>query len=254
MADFDSTPGKAPAFQFYPNDFLSDANVAVMSMQERGVYITLICYCWQQGSLPSNADQLARLCGTPAMSFRKLWPAILPCFRVAASGERLTHPRLEHERTKQRAFRRRQADNGRLGGRPRKPTETQTKPMGLSGETQPLDSDKPRKSSSSSVFDLQSSDCSQKERTRDPVQRVVDRHEELHRQYIGVGYLGNPHKDYDAARNLVKAFPEVAMQDAILIYGLNDPSDFMANGTRTIGKIASRASDYAQDLKARKLA
>ena len=162
MADFDSTPGKAPAFQFYPNDFLSDANVAVMSMQERGVYITLICYCWQQGSLPSSADQLARLCGTPAMSFRKLWPAILPCFRAAASGERLTHPRLEHERKKQRAFRRRQADNGRLGGRPKKPNETQTKAVGFEIETQPAETIKPRKSSSSSVFDLRSSDFSQR--------------------------------------------------------------------------------------------
>ncbi len=90
--------------------------------------------------------------------------------------------------------------------------------------------------------------------TANPIQRVVDRHEELHRHYVGVGYIGNPMRDYRAAAQIVKAFPDAATQDAILVYGLNDNSDFMKNGTRTIGKIASRASDYARELKARKLA
>jgi hypothetical protein len=46
MADSDSTPGgKSPAFQFYPKDFLTDENVRVMSLQERGAYITLLCLC-----------------------------------------------------------------------------------------------------------------------------------------------------------------------------------------------------------------
>ena len=42
---------KRRLFQFYPNDFLLDANVISQSMQERGVYITLLCVCWQQGLL-----------------------------------------------------------------------------------------------------------------------------------------------------------------------------------------------------------
>jgi uncharacterized protein YdaU (DUF1376 family) len=249
MAAADSIPGKAPAFQFYPNDFLSDANVICMSLQERGAYITLICVCWQQGTLPTNIDQLARFCGTPIAVFRKLWPAVEKCFKV--SGERLTHPRLERERKKQREFRKLQSDKGKASAASRKATTVEP---GLNHGSPPVAPRLQPKPNSSSSSSSSSSDSGPKEHARDPVQRLVDRHEELHRQYVGVGYLGNPHKDYDAARNLVKAFPEVAMQDAILIYGLNDPSDFMANGTRTIGKIASRASDYAQDLKARKLA
>jgi len=87
----------------------------------------------------------------------------------------------------------------------------------------------------------------------DAVQRVIDKHEELHRQYWGIGYIGNPHKDYDAARQFVKAIPDVALQDAVLIYGLNDSSDFMASGNRTVSKIASRALEYVSVLKAKKL-
>jgi hypothetical protein len=86
------------------------------------------------------------------------------------------------------------------------------------------------------------------------VRRLLDRHEELYRQYRGVGYIGNPQKDYQAACQIVQAFPDVGMQDAILVYGLNDPDPFMAKGTRTIPKIASQASKYAEELKAKKLA
>lgn len=84
-------------------------------------------------------------------------------------------------------------------------------------------------------------------------QRFVDRYRALHEQYVGVAYLGNPQKDYQAACDLVAAFDD-PMLDAITAYGLNDADAFMANGTRTMTKLKSRASDYAQLLKARKLA
>ena len=41
---------KAPAFQFYPKDFLADANVMAMNMEERGCHITLLCACWNERS------------------------------------------------------------------------------------------------------------------------------------------------------------------------------------------------------------
>lgn len=111
MATIESpNAGKSPAFQFYPKDFLTDENVVVMSLQERGAYITLLCLCWQQGTLPSDVDRLARLCGVPPTVFRRLWPALALCFRPAETSDRLVHPRLEKERQKQVDYRRRQSD------------------------------------------------------------------------------------------------------------------------------------------------
>jgi uncharacterized protein YdaU (DUF1376 family) len=112
MADQDSTAGKAPAFQFYPKDFLSDSNVVGMSMQERGVYITLLCICWQDGSISADPAQLARKCATPLRAFQKLWPAVEKCFRKVAAG-RMVHPRLDRERQKQVDYRQRQSDASR---------------------------------------------------------------------------------------------------------------------------------------------
>lgn len=54
---------KAPAFQFYASDFLSDINVVTMSMSQRGIYITLIAHEWLEGKLPADVSTLKRLCG-----------------------------------------------------------------------------------------------------------------------------------------------------------------------------------------------
>jgi hypothetical protein len=85
------------------------------------------------------------------------------------------------------------------------------------------------------------------------VQRFVDLYRELHQEYIGVAYLGNPQKDYQAACELVGAFDD-GMLKAIAIFGLNDTDPFMAKDTRTITKLKSRASGYAQELRTKKLA
>lgn len=104
---------KAPAFQFYPKDFLTDERVRLMSHTERGLYITLLCYCWLEQSLPSDVSQLARLMAVPCARFERLWSGPLAeCFRKGDDG-RLYHKRLEEERTKQEAFRRRASDGGK---------------------------------------------------------------------------------------------------------------------------------------------
>jgi uncharacterized protein YdaU (DUF1376 family) len=157
MANPDSTSGRAPAFQFYPKDFLTDSNVVVMSMAERGAYITLICSCWIDGSIPVDVARLARLCGTSTAAFRKLWPALAPCFRPTRRiSDRLIHPRLEREREKQAIFREEQSRKGKASAAARNRKATGRQPEINIGSTvvQPITvQPKPN----SSIFDLQSS-------------------------------------------------------------------------------------------------
>lgn len=102
---------KAPAFQFYPRDFIADINVQAMTMEERGVYLWLLCHCWNEGSLPSDLSKLARICSVSGRRFTHLWEAIAPCFDVA--GDHLTHKRLDLERQKQAAWNEQRAQAGR---------------------------------------------------------------------------------------------------------------------------------------------
>lgn len=124
---------KKPAFQFYPKDFLTDEKVSQMSNTEVGVYTRLLCHCWLEGTLPLETEALAHFARMPLKQFTKVWENALvrSCFHVGEDG-RLHQKRLDAEREKQTAFKRRQSDNGAKGGRPRKDvafeTESQNNP------------------------------------------------------------------------------------------------------------------------------
>lgn len=87
----------SPAYQRYPKDYLSDKNVQVMTLEEEGCYNRLMDYCWLEGSLPNNPEELAALCKGKNPSVR-----VVNCFTV--SGDVLIHLRLEEERAKQRLW------------------------------------------------------------------------------------------------------------------------------------------------------
>jgi uncharacterized protein YdaU (DUF1376 family) len=91
--------GKLPWFPFYPADWLADARVAAMSLEEEGAYIRLICFCWREGSIPTDPASLARLLKVDEAQVANIWSAVGPCFQ--SDG---THRRLDAERRKQRTF------------------------------------------------------------------------------------------------------------------------------------------------------
>lgn len=106
----------APAFQFYPKDFLSSTRVQRMSLTEVGVYIVLLSHAWLSGGIPTDTNEIAKLVKMPAGRFRRMWAGPLSeCF--TKRGAVLINERLDAERKKQIAFRDRQSENGRKGGR-----------------------------------------------------------------------------------------------------------------------------------------
>lgn len=145
---------KAPAFQFYPKDFLTDSHVVAMTLAERGAYITLLCLCWMDHSIPADPCVLARLCAVSSAVFQRLWPALEPCFVV--SNGRLVQPRIERERRKQHEYREMKAAAGHKGGRA---TAEAKQTRSRDAADGPAESSPPSSSSSSSsifVSDLPS--------------------------------------------------------------------------------------------------
>ena len=106
---------KAPAFQFYPKDFLVDEHVALMSLQEVGAYVILLCHAWLEGGIPPDCDRLARLCRVSTPAFSRLWPSLEPLFQPQGANGRLINRRMEEERAKQQSYKQAQADSGRVG-------------------------------------------------------------------------------------------------------------------------------------------
>jgi uncharacterized protein YdaU (DUF1376 family) len=119
-------PGKAPAFQFYPRDYLCDLNVRAMSYEQRGVYWELVSLCWLECGIPSDLNAIAKILGMKHSRLVKLWPGIAPCF--VADGERLQHPRLNAERLEQEQFAASKSSAGKAGNDKRWGSQSDRKP------------------------------------------------------------------------------------------------------------------------------
>jgi uncharacterized protein YdaU (DUF1376 family) len=150
MAESDhiTTPGKSPSFQFYANDFTS--GTVDLSTEDVGAYIRLLCYQWEKGRIPPDVSTLARITGLTAIRVKSAWARLRRHFSEGEDGA-FVNAKLERVRQGQIAFRRRQADNGRRGGRPK----ATTNPQGTQAFTKQEPTANPNESSS--IFSLQSS-------------------------------------------------------------------------------------------------
>lgn len=104
---------KAPAFQFYADDFL--AGTADMSAEEVGGYIRLLCHQWTKGAIPNDPDRAARmagLMGSPSVGY------VLAKFSLSEDGM-LRNARLERVREEQAEFKARQSTSGKSGAQKR---------------------------------------------------------------------------------------------------------------------------------------
>lgn len=106
---------KSPAFQFYVTDYLGSQRVQMLTLEEEGAYIRLLCFCWQHGSIPSNPKEMARLIGKGAST--TLATTLQPMFVKHPNQKgRLVHERLEEERAKQTAWREKSIAGGKKSG------------------------------------------------------------------------------------------------------------------------------------------
>ncbi|MCG8381822.1 MAG: DUF1376 domain-containing protein [Gammaproteobacteria bacterium] len=115
---------KDPAFPFYASDVLSDMKVMLMSNQEFGCYMKLLCHCWIEGAIPNDSKKIAKLCGehSSAMTelWQEMWDTIKECFKTHPDDESLlVSPRLEKERQKRKDFKKERSEAGKLGAESR---------------------------------------------------------------------------------------------------------------------------------------
>ena len=100
----------------YCGDYLSDINVKLMTMAQRGMYTTLLFHEWLEGSLPTNKVHLSMLCDNH-VDFDEDWSAIKHCF--FEEDGRLYNPRLEKERKNVDEYRDRKSNSGKKGAKVR---------------------------------------------------------------------------------------------------------------------------------------
>ena len=70
-----------PWFKFYATDFLG--GTGMLTAAERGVYITLLALMYKvEGPIGNDHARLARQCGVPAGSFKRILDALIDAGKI----------------------------------------------------------------------------------------------------------------------------------------------------------------------------
>lgn len=107
---------KSPAYRWYPRDFLADA--LALDDGEELLYRRLLDHQWLHGDVPKAFTQMAKVARMTTARVKQYWPGIAHHFPITGPEGGWQNRRLERERSKQKAFRDKQAENGAKGGRP----------------------------------------------------------------------------------------------------------------------------------------
>lgn len=118
---------KSPAFQFYPADHLSDANIVCMTNEEYGAFMRLLCHCWLEQGLPNDDQKLAKL-SMETRGWKRIRENVMALFYLDSNGL-YQNQRLDEERAKQNENRdkRKDAANARWSKRNAKALHVQCK-------------------------------------------------------------------------------------------------------------------------------
>ena len=87
-----------------------------MDFEQQGIYVFLLDQQWLNGSLPGDPEAIRAILHLDKETFEKAWVKVGLCFELIDG--RFVNPRLAREREKRLQFREKQAENGKLGGRP----------------------------------------------------------------------------------------------------------------------------------------
>lgn len=136
MAPADSTI-KPPYMPLWVYDLNSDEDCMMMSDADFGRYMRLLMRQWVEGDIPSDENQLVKLCFLDRDSAPKVAQLLEQKFTLR-NGDRCANSRCDEERSKAIAKLKAYRKNGKKGGRP-KARHNQEETNGLSeSKTGPL--------------------------------------------------------------------------------------------------------------------
>lgn len=102
---------KAPSFQFYPADYLTDFRLAGFTLAQHGAYFLLLSYDWLNDGLPDCTKSLSRLLRAEVSADIE---DVLALFSPHPTKQNtITNSRLQSERENQRLYKEAQSANGK---------------------------------------------------------------------------------------------------------------------------------------------
>lgn len=113
-----SQPMKTSGFTFSPTEYLAHQQIQMLSLEEEGIYIRLLAYCWQNGAVPSHPDQAARLVGKGASA--TVVASVLRLFQASENPDELVDLELQRQKERLIQWKEKSAAGGRKSAAGRK--------------------------------------------------------------------------------------------------------------------------------------
>lgn len=106
----------APAFQLYASDTIADKHYRLMSLEERGLLLSLLCECWVNRSVPADPDALGKWLGYQSGEVKAVLTSRVLSFFSACKGE-LINTKLERYRKELEERREKMSTGGKKGAK-----------------------------------------------------------------------------------------------------------------------------------------
>jgi hypothetical protein len=130
----------APWFRLYAANFQSDRQYRMMSLEERGLLITLLLECWINVDVPSNVGEVSLFTGYPEGIVANAFTERVKSFFTIKETS-IFSPYLEEERKGYEDRYRKQVEGGKLGAMVKKQKATARSAEGTpTGSSYPINS------------------------------------------------------------------------------------------------------------------
>jgi uncharacterized protein YdaU (DUF1376 family) len=103
-----------PYFPLYAANLIASRPYRLMSLSERGLWITIMMECWVNGSVPSNFSDMSKFLGVTNQELETCFSNIHSSF-FEVEGDRLFSKELEEYRQGYMERREKQKEGGKLG-------------------------------------------------------------------------------------------------------------------------------------------
>ena len=170
--------GKAVAFQFYAQDWLTDLKVRSLTPEARGIYLDLLCYSWIEGGLPADLRLISRILAADLRVIKRVWlQQGLDQFWPKSDDGLLRNPKLEEIRKANDKHREGRKRAGKAGAAARWQTQCDRNATAMLGDTSPSPSPSPSPEKSKNKKNnppTPQGDARKKRAVSGPHQEVVD--------------------------------------------------------------------------------
>jgi len=256
--------GKLPWFKFFATDWISDPYVRLMTSRQRGWYIDLLCWAWQEGGfLPDQAeiicqvlrdrqhiDYLASTSDSSTEEHRAIgaeFEAVLSHFTYVLADGRVSHNKLEPQRNEAKSLEKKHRKGANLTNTKRHNNQARSE---NSVRSAPVTADAQHDDSASQSGGRRENTDIEQESNREHLSKVEAERDSEQRARVNQNDAASPLPPPPPANGLIRSLAPM-MAELVAIYELGGVPIPLQQQKRALEFIATLPQDQSDRITER---